>query len=243
MISFLNKSQMTHNDITKLAYEKITDRYYKAKYLELECIMDTTNGYINGTKFCSAYKDKSKKFVNYINMARYKILATYYMSNIRNFSSELYIKVKEGVKEVRGTYLHPILFLDLAIWISPIAYTKANRIITDALIREAEGEDRILRLEKTIEDSLHRQSLAVEKTEALMVKIIIQNDKTHNKIDKTSKDTEDSMSRVKLSLKRVETRLENLSDEGEKPNENLHFTWRRWWPSRNISVFFNKKRS
>ena len=120
---------MTHNDITKLAYEKITDRYYKAKYLGLECIMDTTNGYINGTKFCSAYKDKSKKFVNYINNGRYKILATYYMSTVRNFSSDLYIKVKDGVKEVRGTYLHPILFLDLAIWISPTAYTKANKII------------------------------------------------------------------------------------------------------------------
>jgi hypothetical protein len=205
--------------------------------------MDTTNGYINGTKFCSAYKDKSKKFVNYINNGRYKILATYYMSNVRNFSSDLYIKVKEGVKEVRGTYLHPILFLDLAIWISPTAYTKANKIITDALVRESEGEDRILKLEKTIDEILRRQSVAEQRTDALMVKIIIQNDKTHAKLDKACKDTEESISRFKLTLKRVETRIENLSEEGEKPKENLHFTWRRWWPSRNISVFFNKKRS
>ena len=232
---------MTHKDIVKLAYEKITDRYYKAKYLGLECIMDTTNGYINGTKFCSSYKDKSKKFVNYINNGRYKILATYYMSNVHNFSSDLYIKVKDGIKEVRGTYLHPILFLDLVIWISPTAYTKANRIITDVLIRE--GEDRILKLEKIIEETVRRQSLSEERTDALMVKIIIQNDKTHNKIDKACKDTEESISRVKLSLKRVETRLENLYEEAEKPKENLNFTWRRWWPSRNISVFFSKKRS
>lgn len=234
---------MTHNDITKLAYEKITDRYYKAKYLGLECIMDTTNGYINGTKFCSVYKDKSKNFVNYINNSRYKILAKYYMSNVDNCSPDLYIKVKEGVNEVRGTYLHPILFLDLAIWISPIAYTKANKIITDALVRESEGEDRILRLEKTIEEILRKQSVAEQRIDTLMVKIIIQNDKTHSKLDKAYKDTEESMSRVKLSLKRVETRIENLSEEGEKPRENLHFTWRRWWPSRNISVFFNKRRS
>ena len=76
-----------------------------------------------------------------------------------------------------------------------------------------------------------------------MVKIIIQNDKTHNKIDKTSKDAEESASRVKLSLKRVESRIEKLSEEGEKSSENLNFTWRRWWPSRNISVFFKKKNS
>ena len=189
---------MIHNDITKLAYEKITDRYYKAKYLGLECIMDITNGYINGTKFCSAYKDKSKKFVNYINNGRYKILATYYMSNVRNFSSDLYIKVKDGVKEVRGTYLHPILFLDLAIWISPIAYTKANKIITDTLI--SEGEDRILKLEKTIEEILRKQSAAEQKTDALMVKIIIQNEK-YNTLEGYTKKIQFALKKEKIKNK------------------------------------------
>lgn len=230
-------------DITKLAYEKITDRYYKARYLGLECIMDITNGYINGTKLCLSAKDKSKKILNYIDRMRCKLLINYYMSNIIDYSADLSINVVDGIKEIRGTYLHPILFLDLAIWISPTAYTKANKIITDALISESEGEDRILRLEKTIGEILRKQSSAEQRNDALMVKIIIQNDKTHAKLDKVSKDTEESMSRVKLSLKRVETRIENLSEEGEKPKDNLHFTWRRWWPSRNMSVFFKKKRS
>jgi hypothetical protein len=32
-------------DITKLAYEKINDRYYKAKYGEFDVIMDMTTGF------------------------------------------------------------------------------------------------------------------------------------------------------------------------------------------------------
>ena len=44
-------------DITKLAYEKINNKYSKAIYLGLECIMDINNGYINATKFCSSFSN------------------------------------------------------------------------------------------------------------------------------------------------------------------------------------------
>ena len=91
-------------DITQLAYEKITDKYYKARYLGLECIMDITNGYINGTKCCLCAKDKSKKIVNYIDRMRSKILINYYMSNITEYSADLSINVVDGIKEIRGTY-------------------------------------------------------------------------------------------------------------------------------------------
>jgi hypothetical protein len=80
---------MIEIDIKKLAYEKITDRYYKAKYLGLECIMDTTNGYINASRICLTSMDKSKKILKYITRARYKILISYYISNITDYSCEL----------------------------------------------------------------------------------------------------------------------------------------------------------
>jgi hypothetical protein len=112
---------------------------------------------------------------------------------------------------------------------------KANRIISDDLTKD---KDRINMIEK----ALIRREDAEKKADAMMMKIVIQNEKTHFKIDKASKESEESISRIKSSLKRVETRLEKLSDEGEKPPTEK-FSWRRWWPSRNISVFFKKKRS
>ena len=51
---------MTSNDITKLAYEKINDKYSKEKYLDIECIMDNTTGYINATKFCASVSNGKK---------------------------------------------------------------------------------------------------------------------------------------------------------------------------------------
>ena len=124
---------------TTLTYKKITDKYYKINYLGLNCIMDISNGYINCSKF---YPKKSKRIANYIHRLRYKIFTAYYISNITEYSADLSIEVKDVVKKARGMYLHPILFLDLACWISPTVYHKAIQIISDSLIKEIDVEDK-----------------------------------------------------------------------------------------------------
>jgi hypothetical protein len=208
-------------DITQLAYEKITDKYYKARYLGLECIMDITNGYINGTKCCLCAKDKSKKIVNYIDRMRSKILINYYMSNITEYSADLSINVVDGIKEIRGTYLHPILFLDLAIWISPAAYMKANKIITDTLLKEIDkGSDKEIDKEKFVDEKLSilEKSLeeAIKKKEE-MEKIITQNEKTYKALENIEKDTY----KIKMSLRRVESQFET------KPLEQKTSFWKK----------------
>ena len=226
-------------DITQLAYEKITDKYYKARYLGLECIMDITNGYINGTKCCLSSKDKSKKIVNYIDRMRSKILINYYMSNITEYSSDLSLNVVDGIKEIRGTYLHPILFLDLAIWISPAAYMKANKIITDTLLKETDKEsvkesdkesnkekfidEKLSILEKSLEEAIKKK----EESDVLMRKIITQNEKTY----KTLENIENDSYKIKTSLRRVETKLEtNLETKLEtKPVEKQTSYWKKCW--------------
>jgi hypothetical protein len=202
-------------EITKLAYEKITDRYYKARYLGLECIMDTTNGYINGTKLCLLAKDKSKRIVKYIDGLRCKMLINYYMSNITQYSADLSLHVVDGLKEIRGTYLHPILFLDLAIWISPSAYIKANTIITDALLREKETDketrvnEKLDNLDKSLEE-------AIKKKEEL-IKIIRQDIIQHqNAFDKRLENIVNDNSTIKLYLKRIETKIETKSVDKKK---------------------------
>ena len=136
---------------TTLTYKKITDKYYKINYLGLNCVMDISNGYINVSKF---YPEKSKRITTYIDKLRYKIFTLYYISNITEYSADLSIKVADVVKKARGMYLHPILFLDLAIWISPKIYHKAIRIISDAFIKEIDVEDKLQIIENTLEKVL-----------------------------------------------------------------------------------------
>ena len=136
---------------TTLRYKKITDKYYKINYLGLNCIMDISNGYINCSKF---YPEKSKRITTYLDRIRYKIFASYYISNITQYSADLSIEVTDVIKKAKGMYLHPILFLDLANWISPIIYHKAIRIISDVFIKEIDVEDKLQNIENTLEKVL-----------------------------------------------------------------------------------------
>ena len=233
-------------DITKLAYEKITDRYYKARYLGLECIMDTTNGYINATNLCLSTKDKSKRIVKYIDGVRCKILINYYMSNITQYSDDLSIHVVDGLKKIRGTYLHPILFLDLAIWVSPSAYMKANRIITESLLKDIDKnscvdkdidketcvDTKLSNLEKTLEEALKKREETIMK---IITQNITQNEKIQNAFVKSIENIENDSSKIKLSLKRLETKIETKIEPKietkiePKSSEKKNLFWKKRW--------------
>lgn len=137
---------------TTLTYKKITDKYYKINYLGLNCIMDISNGYINCSKFYPSCN--RKRISTYIDRLRYNIFTSYYVSNITQYSADLSIEVTDVVKKARGMYLHPILFLDLANWISPTVYNKAIRIISDAFLKEINVDDKLQIIENTLEKVL-----------------------------------------------------------------------------------------
>ena len=50
-------------EITDLECEKINDKYYKAKYLGIECIIDMKTGYINATKLCQLANKEFRKWL------------------------------------------------------------------------------------------------------------------------------------------------------------------------------------
>ena len=221
-------------DITKLAFEKINDQYSKANYLGTECIMDMKTGYINATKFCSAVSDKTKRFDSYIRSDRYKNLLEY-MKTSPQYYGDLSNQVTTGVNELRGTYLHPDLLLDLSSWISPAAYVRASRIVKNVLIREKEDEImkakiligekdcKIDNLKKIFEESEKRREDAEKRAEQMLLKMTLQNEKTHItlkqtniKLDKTEKTLEKAEvdnNKIKTTLNRVETRIDKIVDE------------------------------
>ena len=154
---------------------------------------------------------------------RSKILINYYMSNITEYSADLSINVVDGIKEIRGTYLHPILFLDLAIWISPAAYMKANKIITDTLLKEIDKEidkekfvdEKLSILEKSLEE-------AIKKREEIE-KIITHNEKAYKTLENIQNDTY----KIKMSLRRVETKIEPKLET--KQVEQKTSSWKKCW--------------
>ena len=202
-------TEPSNMDITKLAYEKINERYSKAKYLDLECVMDTQTGYINATKFCTAASGGKKMLKHYLETDRYKNLIT-------SSTGELSIQVSDGSYELRGTYFNSELLLDLTSWVSAAAYKRASKIVKDALIRERDDEIRALKgdkcdLVKMLEASDKKREEAEKLAEDMLLKMTLQNEKTHNKLDETSEKLDDAKidnTKLKVALKRVKKIVE-----------------------------------
>jgi hypothetical protein len=119
-------------DMTKLAYEKINDRYSKAKYLDIECVIDTQSGYINATKFCTDASGGKKKVEDYLRSNRYKDLIA------EECSEKLSFQVTSDVNELCGIYIIPDLLFDLASWTSAAAYKRASAILTNSLVNQGQ---------------------------------------------------------------------------------------------------------
>ena len=220
-------------DITKLAYEKINERYSMAIFLGLKCIMDINNGYINATKFCSSFNN-GKTLNKYLSTERFKNLKLYLEEPDRYRSGSIQVCIKDNTSsnELRGTYFHCDLLLDVASWISPEAYFKASRIVNNHLIREKEYEIRKLTgdkcelvkmLEKECNERRESDKQRIESdkiNKQLLLDMKLQNEKTHSKLDKTHS----KLDKTKDILKQVEIRVEKIVEEVVPPTKqkDLH---------------------
>lgn len=129
--------------MTKLAYEKINDMYSKAKYLDIECVMDTESGYINATKFCSVASGGKKMFEDYLRTNRYKDLIAEYTEGRSDQIAKLSFEVITDVNELCGIYINPDILFDLACWVSPTAYKRASAIVMNASVSDENVENKI----------------------------------------------------------------------------------------------------
>ena len=258
---------MTTNNFSILAYELINDKYSKAKYLGIECIMETKTGYINATKFCieaqnpekkEAQKEEDekkaqetqgkkaedgkkakKRFDNYLRLERYNNLFKYMSSAPQFRGAEITKKYEGGNPELRGTYVHPDLLLDLASWISPAAYVKASGIVKNFLVREKEEENMRLkgdksRLEKMFEESDKRREEsdkraeqdrlerkeAEKRAEQLLLQMTHQNEKLTHQNEKITHQNE----KTHVELDETKKTLEQITHQNEKTHVELDET-------------------
>lgn len=148
-----------------IVYESIDGtggRYRWKKYLNIRVIEDTTNGYINATKLCAMYgktrTGRAKKFSQWKQDNQSFI--DFVSSCVHRTSEEIVPQAVIGgkVKLIRGTYVHPDLFVKIASWCSDEFGYKVYRIINS----HNEAENRMLMQGK---DSVLR------RMDELMVKI------------------------------------------------------------------------
>jgi hypothetical protein len=213
-------------DITILAYEKITDKYSKAKYGDFDVIMDMTTGYINATKLA---KDGGRNLFKWIENSASKRLIEVFEENIndslrnrrevaisvKNSTKSLH-KVLTGANDLRGTYVHPKLITHIASWVSPQFAWKVSEIVNNFLVKEKESEIRKLQGEKSelakmFEAAEKRREEAEKRAEKILLEMKQQNEKTHAKLDESHAkldETNTKLDETNTKLDETKTKLD-----------------------------------
>jgi hypothetical protein len=218
-----------NNNFTKLAYEKINDKYSKAKYGDFDVIMDIDNGYINATKLCN---DGGKRMCKWLENKNSKEFIKFFENNCTcypNSGSSYELRNGPTCHNINGTYVHPKLITHIASWISPSFALKVSEIVNNFLVREREEEIRKLtgdksELVKMLEATDKRREEAEKRAEAMLLKMTLQNEKTHVKLDKTQDKldkTHVKLDKTKVTLKRIETRVEKIVKEVVPPAKQI----------------------
>jgi hypothetical protein len=122
------------SDILFPKIKDISERFYESSYAGISIIIDRQTGYINATKFCDIYgkgkrfRDwkKNAKSLEYINAIEkgfkenkddktFKVCKGYPYEITNEFSCK-YTLDKEFCNEVKGTYVHEKLLLNIFAW-------------------------------------------------------------------------------------------------------------------------------
>jgi hypothetical protein len=108
--------------IPSIMYEDIPSsnldyKFRKAKIGKFNVIIMKDNGYINATKLCTT---GGKHFYNWSSTDKSKELVKELEKNLKESKDiNAVIVVKGGDNNLRGSYVHPILIVHIAFWMSP----------------------------------------------------------------------------------------------------------------------------
>lgn len=116
-----------------VAFQDVNEDYAWVNYGQFKLLMMKRNGYVNVTKMCD---EGGKKFFNWRQNIRSKTLIECLSKELGSLGiprdlDELLINIISGENDLRGTYAHPDLVLDIACWLSGEFYLKASKIVRE----------------------------------------------------------------------------------------------------------------
>jgi predicted nucleic acid-binding Zn-ribbon protein len=138
-----------------VAFQDVNEDYAWVNYGQFKLLMMKRNGYVNVTKMCENYSNK--KFIHWKENKRSKELIIFISTELKSIGIPIdpLVTIMTGENDLRGTYAHPDLVLDIACWLSGEFYLKASKIV-----REYFNKQERERLEE-----LHRIALASHQAE------------------------------------------------------------------------------
>src|SRR5271167_3799832 len=107
-----------NHDNEKICYQQIYKSYWYANYGDLTVVLHKDAGYVNASLLCKTYK---KRFSNWTANKNTKALIAELAKKVGLTVEQMLITVEggsgKGKKHICGTYVHPIMFPQVAAWL------------------------------------------------------------------------------------------------------------------------------
>lgn len=105
-------------DIGNICFEDIDENFQYCNFNGVKVILMKKNGYINATKLCQAVS--GRRFSNWLRCTQTNELIKAASKSTKISTSKLMVMIYGGKNTtISGTYVHPILITQIALWISP----------------------------------------------------------------------------------------------------------------------------
>lgn len=210
-------------ELTKVAFEAITERFSKGKYLGVEVIIDMTNGYIQGAHLCTQVKNvngKSKQFRDWLQTKQYEEVREYLIGSAGIPADRLTMNVINGPNEVKGTYIHPFLVPPCAQWASPVFAQKVSIIINEKAITEAmiEKDRTISELYKKIDnqtDIMLQQTKKIDDQSRQIAELLGYAKETKEDLEESLENQERLEDKIDEQTETIQEQTETINSQGQ----------------------------
>jgi len=195
-------------DITDTCYEDIDETYSRAKFLDLDVVIDKNTSYVNCSKMIRTICEqigKDKDFYDWKQNVASKEYCKCVSKTEKIPECELFKGIR-GSKNalISGTYCHPLLVSNIAGWVSPLFGVMAARIINEfankqvrKIIREKDSEIAVLhtsvnKLSRQVDDLINASNNVLSGNEVLKQqnkKVLRGNEELKHQNKKVLRDT------------------------------------------------------
>ena len=118
-----------NNNNQFVAFQDVNEEYAWVNYGQFKLLMMKRNGYVNVTKMCDE-GGKSFRFWRQ-NKRSTELIKLIDLNGYDGIPSDPLVTIMTGENDLRGTYAHPDLVLDIACWLSGEFYLKASKIVRE----------------------------------------------------------------------------------------------------------------
>jgi hypothetical protein len=185
---------MSLNNNQFVVFQDVNDEYAWVNYGTFKLLMMKENGYVNVTKMCDE-GGKSFRFWKQ-NKRSIELIKLIDSNRYDGIPSDPLNTITTGENDLRGTYAHPDLVLDIACWLSGEFYLKASKIVREYFNKQERERLELILLQEKEKNKVEVNKLQYEKSELQLIREKLE--KEFEKAEQERKKSDEERKRAEL---------------------------------------------